>query len=44
MCQAFVRIFEFPPRFKNVGFAQGIAQGIEVDVAESIPVDDFLVG
>jgi hypothetical protein len=30
-------------RFKSVGFAQGIAQGIEVDVAGSVPVDGFLV-
>jgi hypothetical protein len=44
MCQAFFRILESQPRFKNVGFAQGINQGIEVDVAESVPVDDFLVG
>jgi hypothetical protein len=44
MCQAFVRILDFLPRFKNVGFAQGNGQGIEVDVAGSVPVDDFLVG
>ena len=35
---------KFYARIKSVGFAQGINQGIEVDVTEGVPVNDFLVG
>jgi len=39
-----VRIMDPHARIRGVGLAQSNNQGIEVGVAGSVPVDNFLVG